>query len=207
MWNYLNSDDRRSLHFGWSTFYVNDLLGTELWDFGPSVTWRPTAALSTQMGVKFLRNRDDAQWVENVGDPPDHYVFARLEQRTVSFTARFNYTITPTLSIQVYVEPFVSAGAYTGFKEIAKGTAASYPDRFAPFAYAENPDFNYKSFRTTNVLRWEYRPGSTLFIVWQQAREDTGEYGDLALGRDLGDLFGLPATNVFLVKLAHWFNF
>lgn len=207
VWNYLGSDDRRSVHFGWGTFYLNDLYGTEIWDFGPSVTWRPTPALSVRVGMKYVLNRDDAQWVENIEGPPDHYVFAHLEQRTVSFTTRFNYTITPTLSIQVYAEPFVSSGAYTGFKELASATAPGYSDRFAPYAYNGSPDFNYKSFRTTNVLRWEYRPGSTLFVVWQQGREDTADSGDLALRRDLGDLFGLPATNVFLVKLAHWFNF
>ena len=88
-----------------------------------------------------------------------------------------NYTVTPALSIQVYMEPFVSAGDYSNFKELANGRSKSYEGRYAPFAYGGNPDFNYRSFRTTNVLRWEYKPGSTLFAVWQQGREDTLDHG------------------------------
>jgi hypothetical protein len=207
VWNYLNSDDRRSVHFGWGTFYLNDRRGTEIWDFHPNVTFRPTPALSVQLGIRYFLNRNDYQWVENIDGPPDHYVFAHLEQRTVSITTRFNYTITPTLSIQVYAQPFVSAGAYRDFRELAAGTASRYEDRFAPFAYEGNPDFNFKSFRTTNVLRWEYRPGSALFVVWQQARKEVGDFGELRAGRDFGDLFAIPATNAFLVKLSHWLNF
>ena len=61
--------------------------------------------------------------------------------------------------------------------------------------------------RTTNVLRWEYKPGSTLFVVWQQARENDAVPGGFRLGRDLRDIFGVPPRNVFLVKLAYWVNY
>lgn len=64
-----------------------------------------------------------------------------------------------------------------------------------------------KSFRTTNVLRWEYKPGSTLFVVWQQARENDAVPGGFALGRDVHGIFGAPPHNVFLVKLAYWLNY
>ena len=117
-----------------------------------------------------------------------------------------NYTITPQLTIQSYAEPFVSAGAYSRFKELVDGRAARYADRYAPFAYGTNPDFNYRSFRTTNVLRWEYKPGSALFVVWQQGREDTLEQGRFRFGRDFGGVFDAPGRNVFLVKLSYWIN-
>ena len=145
--------------------------------------------------------------IEEATDPETHYVFGRLEQTTVALTTRVNYTMSPTLSLQIYAEPFVSAGAYSSFKELVDGRADRYADRYAPYAYDGNPDFNYKSFRTTNVLRWEYRPGSTLFVVWQQNREDVGEYGEFRFGRDFGDVFGAPARNVFLVKMAYWLNY
>ncbi len=118
-----------------------------------------------------------------------------------------NYTLTPTLSLQLYAQPFVSAGGYTNFKELIDGRAAQYVDRYAPYAYLGNPDFNYRSFRTTNVLRWEYRPGSALFVVWQQGREATVPYGDFQFGRDFNGVFSAPATNVFLVKISRWMNF
>ena len=64
-----------------------------------------------------------------------------------------------------------------------------------------------KSFRTTNVLRWEYKPGSTLFVVWQQARENDAVPGGFRVGRDIHDIFGVPPHNVFLVKFAYWLNY
>ena len=100
------------------------------------------------------------------------YVFGRIEQKTMSFTTRFNYTMTPTLSLQIYAEPFVSAGEYSNFKELVDGRAAAYADRYAPYGYTGTPTSTIRSFRTTNVLRWEYRPGSALFVVWQQGKAD-----------------------------------
>ncbi len=164
------------------------------------------SALSITAGVNFQRNVDDSQWIEEVEDPSLHYVFGHLEQTTLGLNGRVSYTITPRLSIQLYAEPFVSAGAYTAFKELIDGRADQYEMRYAPFAYTENPDFNFKSFRTTNVLRWEYRPGSTLYVVWQQGREDETENGDFRFGRDVRGIFGTPSRNVFLVKLAYWLN-
>jgi len=133
-------------------------------------------------------------------------VFGRLKQRTVAFTFRANYTLTPNLSIQTYAEPFVSAGAYTNFRELTDPRAVNYADRYQAYAYGSNPDFNYRSFRTTNVLRWEYKPGSALFVVWQQGRQDSLSRGDFQFGRDFGGVFSAPAHNVFLVKLSYWLN-
>jgi hypothetical protein len=125
----------------------------------------------------------------------------------VAVTGRLNYALTPTLSLQMYAEPFMSAGDYSHFKELVNGRAARYEDRYAPYSYSDNPDFNYKSFRATNVLRWEYRPGSALFVVWQQGQELQTTQGDFRFGRDFRDVFGIPGKNVFLVKLTYWVNF
>lgn len=206
-WNYLNTDNRRlvsgSLNFSW----FNDRHGSSGWNFGPGLTWRPRRALLASVAVNIDRNRSPTQWVENVtGAERTHYVFGRIDQTTVSLATRVNYTMTPTLSLQIYARPFVSAGAYSEFKELVDGRAARYDDRYAPFVYADNPDFNVRSFRTTNVLRWEYRPGSTLFIVWQQGREDAARTGGFHFGRDFGGIFEAPATNMFLVKFSRWLN-
>ena len=131
----------------------------------------------------------------------------RIDQKTTGVSTRVNYTMSPALSLQIYARPFVSAGRYTNFKELVDGRADRYEDRYAPYEYAGNPDFNYRSFRTTNVLRWEYRPGSALFVVWQQGREEVASFGDFRPGRDVGAAFNAPATNVFLVKLSRWLNF
>jgi hypothetical protein len=121
-------------------------------------------------------------------------------------TTRVNYTLTPNLSLQVYAQPFVSAGDYENFREMINGRAVRYDDRYAPYAYAGNPDFRFLSFRTTNVMRWEFKPGSTLFVVWQQGREQFLPDGTVSFGRDFSDVFSTPSTNTVLVKLAYWLN-
>jgi hypothetical protein len=114
--------------------------------------------------------------------------------------------MTPNLSLQVYAEPFVSAGNYANYKELVDGRAKNYEDRYRPYAYSGNADFNIRSFRTTNVVRWEYKPGSTLFVVWQQGRYEYLEMGDFRFGRDFGGVFSTPSTNTFLVKFSYWLN-
>lgn len=211
-WWYLNTDNRRRLSISYSGGRGGDGHGSMWRDFGTSVTARPMSSLQITGGVHVNRNVFDSQWIDNLTGPANHYVFGHLDQTTLAFTGRVNYTIRPTLSLQLYAQPFVSAGDYTRFKELVDGRNPVYARRYQPFDYAyapdDNPDFNYRSFRTTNVLRWEYKPGSTLFVVWQQAREDTVHaYGDFRFGRDVGNIFAVSPQNVFLVKLAYWLNY
>lgn len=207
-WGYLNSDPRKPVTFNLSVSGFGDGKGSGNKNLSPSLTWRPNAGLSVSASMGYNKSQSDSQWITNLSDgKATHYVFGHLDQTTVSFTARVNYTIRPTLTLQVYAQPFVSAGAYSKFKELANGRARNYEDRYAPYAYSSNPDFNVRSFRTTNVVRWEYRPGSALFIVWQQGREDFANDGRFQFGQNLNDLFGTPATNVFLVKFSRWLNF
>ena len=204
-WNYLSSDERHAVSAGINTFKSSDHRGTSFSDLSPSVSYRPSSFLTVSGGLRFSRNHDQSQWIEQTAD--GRYVFGRLEQRTAGITARLNYTVTPALSIQLYAEPFVSAGDYSSFKALADGRSKSYDARYRPTAYDGNPDFNYRSFRTTNVLRWEYKPGSTLFVVWQQGREDTLDRGRFDFRSDFGGVFDAPARNVFLVKWAYWLNY
>jgi hypothetical protein len=107
----------------------------------------------------------------------------------------------------VYAQPFVSAGAYS--RTSRRSPTAARPDyatRYTPYDYPGDPDFNYRSFRTTNVLRWEYRPGSALFVVWQQGREEVAPIGTFDAGRDFGRTFAAPGRDVFLVKWSYWLN-
>ena len=203
MWGYVQSDDRPAVSGGIFTFVADDSLGSTVLDLGPDVSYRPSSFLRLTGGLHYNRNYDESQWVEGRAG---RYVFGRLHQQTVGLRMRANYTVTPTLSIQIYAEPFVSAGDYSSFKELANGRSKAYESRYRPIAYDGNPDFNYRSFRTTNVLRWEYKPGSTLFVVWQQGREGTVDRGTFDFNRDFGGIFESPARNVFLVKFAYWIN-
>ena len=208
VWYYANTDNRKALSFYFNGDYWADQYNSRRRGLGPGFNWRATTSMTLNMNLRYNLNQDDSQWVENYdeGDGRIHYVFGRIDQRTMSITTRFNYTMSPNLSLQVYAEPFVSAGAYTNYKELVDGRADKYEDRYTPYAYNGNADFNIRSFRTTNVLRWEYRPGSALFLVWQQGRSDNQTYGDFQINRDFGGVFAAPARNVFLIKFSYWLN-
>jgi hypothetical protein len=153
-------------------------------------------------------------------------VFASLDQTTFSADTRINWTFTPALSLEVFAQPFVSAGRYSRFGELeqpstsryalygeTRGTISATTDSVmidpdggggAPSFTIENPDFNIRSLRGNAVLRWEYRPGSALFVVWQQQRSGSTSFGDFDFERDVSAIFRQPLTNVFLVKLTYW---
>jgi hypothetical protein len=211
---YFNTDNSRVVSFHWdSNFFVDRPTGSgsgrRSYNFfvSPRLQFRPMSALSTEVGIGQNRSTDDAQWVTNLTDASrTHYVLGRLEQTTTSVTLRLSYTMTPTLSLQLYGQPFSSAGRYEHYKELVNGRAARYADRYAPFAYDGSADFTVLSFRTTNVLRWEYKPGSALFVVWQQGREGFRPDSRFRFGRDYGDIFSTPSANTVLVKLSYWLN-
>ena len=224
-WFGLWSDSRKPLRLqirnNWQLGPANDS-----WSYGSgvSVRWRPSSNATLSAGPSVNRRREDLQWVGRFGTVSPVYVFAELDQTTVGLTARADWTFSPTLSLQVYAEPFVSAGDYGDLRRITDPRADAYPDRFVPVEAVDgadgtirvdidgdgdaetfpNPDFNVRQFRSNAVLRWEYRPGSVLFAVWSQGRNHFARTGDFSLGDDLGTLFRQPGEDVFMVKLSHW---
>ena len=150
--------------------------------------------------------------------------------KTLSFSVRLNYTITPELSVEYYGQPFVSAGKYTNFNKITNPDANRYSDRYHIFSENEinysaqsgtysvdenlddkidfsfgNPDFNFRQFKSNLVVRWEYSPGSTLYLVWSQGRTGSGQNGNFSYGNDMKELFDVQPHNVFLLKFSYWF--
>src|SRR3954471_10716131 len=182
--------------------------------------------------IQFVRGATDALATSTYGR---RYVCSDLFQTTLSATTRVEWTLSPLLSFQLYAQPFASAGRFKSFKELATpgtqdylrygrdngstittvsdpttGATQSYtvdpdgPGAAAPFSIG-NPDFRTHSLRGNAVVRWEYRPGSALFFVWQQQREDFLPFeGDFQTGRETRMIFGRP-SNVFLVKATYWF--
>lgn len=160
----------------------------------------------------------------------NRYVLATLTQTTVSLDTRIDITLSPSLSFVMYAQPFVSAGRYEGFKEFLRpgqldfavygrdrGTISynADPDTLrytvdpdgtgaAPSFTIREPNFNVRSLRGNAVLRWDYRPGSSVYLVWQQQRSGFERIGDFATGRDVGAIFRTVPTNVFLVKATYW---
>ena len=156
--------------------------------------------------------------------------FPSLAQDDTAFETFFPerrpfFAFTPNLSLQLYAQPFVSSGRYSGFKQVADPKGERYADRFTPLKteiasvgyaadidgdgtpeFIRNLDFNFKQFRSNVVLRWEYRLGSTLFVVWSQGHQHIDPVGQFNLGSDIGTLFDAPAENVFMIKLNYWLN-
>ncbi len=172
---------------------------------------RIASRFSTGVNASYDRVINGQQWVGNYGallSDTTHYTFARLDQHILALTARANWTATPTLSFQLYAQPFVSTGAYADWRELDQARADRFDDRFRPFRSGlVPPGFNVKQFNSNAVVRWEYRPASALFLVWQQGRApNTRNPGTFDATRDVGDLFGSRPLNTLLVKFSYWFN-
>ena len=176
---------------------------------GFNLELRPLSRLSLEIGPGYGYNRDFAQWVENADDDgdgeDDRFIFGELESRVLEIGLRGDWAFTPALSLQLYMQPFVSVGDYGAIKELAR--PRSY--EFRPYAGLEdNPDFHRRALRSNLVLRWEYRPGSTLFAVWQQSRDHDFDGADPEF-RPAGDLtraFADDGDSIFLIKLNRWFG-
>ena len=173
---------------------------------------RPASNIELSIGPMYRYRIYDAQWVglveEDVnGSIHKHYVYGELTSQTLDFTTRANISFTPTLSLQFYVQPFITVGDYTNFKELVE--PRSY--QFKPYPLKRNPNFHMRSLRGNTVLRWEFRPGSTLFLVWSQSRaielEDVGA-ADLEFRpvHRLRSSFTDPGKDIFLIKCRYWFG-
>lgn len=171
---------------------------------------RVASRLSGSLGVSWDEVTNDQQWVGNYGNflsDTTHFTFAKLHQHILSVTMRANWTATPTLSFQLYGQPFVTTGEYSNWRELNAPRSHQYDDRFRSYRATAPSGFNVKQFNSNAVLRWEYRPASTLFVVWQQGRgEELGGRGTFVPGRDVRDLFGTRPLNTVLLKLSYWLN-
>lgn len=228
-------DDRKPLVAKFNGFYRWHPTGGHTWSFGGGVTWKPGPNFSLSLGPGYTFRYAEGQWVMSVVDPLKtstygvRYVLSDIDQKTLPIELRINWTFTPRLSLQAYLQPYVGTGDFYAFKELsaartfdfdyygeggsiidfADGVYTVDPDGeagpAAPFSFRD-PDFNLKSLRGTVVMRWEYRPGSLLYLVWTQRRADYAHPGDFEIWRDLGDLFRAPGDNVFMLKFSYRFE-
>jgi hypothetical protein len=204
---------------------------SSMFDVFPGLRLRLTNRISVSADYEYGHHVDDLQYVdtpENGSGP--RYVLGSIDQTTHSLTLRLNLSLTPDLTVQYYGSPFVSSGRYSAFKRTTDTVASDYEDRFhrygpdeityvpgdesyrveegatgAQYSFA-NPDFSFRQFRSNLVLRWEYTPGSALYVVWSQGRTSDADTYDDSLGHNLEALWDSAVRNVFLVKLQHWFS-
>ncbi|MGH2568265.1 MAG: DUF5916 domain-containing protein, partial [Bacteroidota bacterium] len=238
-----NSDNRKPVVLDMFGFTYNGgggvSYGTEI-----GVRWKPAPNVTLRLGPGYFVDEVGAQWVDDGKNPFSdqlatatygaRYVFANLNQRTLSANIRLNWTFTPQLSLQLFAQPLISSGDYFDFKELerpksydflrygdkgstlqerrdAAGKLSGYtadPDGNGPATPIQfgNPDFNFKSLRGNAVLRWEYRPGSTLYLVWTQSRSDFENEGKFQFRRSMSRLIEADADNIFMLKFTYWWS-
>ncbi|MBN2009344.1 carbohydrate binding family 9 domain-containing protein [candidate division KSB1 bacterium] len=236
MYGYTNiqTDNRKSVVFEVDGDVFSGEFGERDRSVGLEVEWKPAANVSVSIEPEISASRNIAQWVDNFEDASakltyDHrYVFAHMEQRTFSSDIRLSWTFTPRLSLQLFAQPLISSGDYSEFKALARpaiyefdvfgknGSTITYedetytvdPDGNGPaesFSF-DDPDFNFKSLRGNAVLRWEYSPGSAIYLVWTQSREESEVIGNMQFQRSMRKLFSADVNNIFMVKWTYWWN-
>ncbi len=233
-WIYLDTDERKTIQFSanyFSYFRDHKTAGSHNTNFGVRVQLSNAFNFSLYPG--YGKRYDDIAWI-STPDTLDEGIYLRgkIQQSTVHFTLRLNYNITPDFTIQFYGMPFISAGKYSEFKKINDSKAENFNDRFIQFpdeqVYydAENeiyeidensdgitdirfdqPSFNVFDFHSNLVIRWEYLPGSTVYLVWSQNRSESFSLGNFNLQEDIKTLFlETYPRDVFLIKLSYRFG-
>ncbi len=227
-------DSRKKISLGANADYSLSDAGNWGYGSGFWVEVKPASNVQVTVGPQFSRSSSSVQYVTVRADETNdeffgyRYIFADLVQRTLSMNTRINVTFTPSLSLELFAQPLISGADYERFKEfesrrdrrmrvfgpdevssdIVNGQRQytidpDGPGAAAPFSFAD-PNFNFRSLRGNAVFRWEYRPGSTLFVVWTQQRQDFASRGDFDFGRDRNALFAAKPDNILLVKMNYW---
>jgi len=217
VWFYLNGNGGRNFGSG----AIDG--GVEL-----GATIQARSNLDIFLAPSLYKRSDPLQYVDeqpDLGGAP-HYIFGRIHQTDVSLTLRMNWTFSPHFALQAYAQPYISSGHYDELKDVDHPAARAYADRFHAFGGDElqrvdgtyhvmrttgaafsfdQPDFNFRQLRSTIVLRWEYRPGSTVFAIWSHGQtSDQLDDGRFRLGRDLADLGRAATDNIVMVKANYW---
>lgn len=204
--------------------------------FWTSIEYRPTSYIQLEISPEFGWEIESDQYVTDVEDGlathtyGTRYVFSDLDLKYISTSIRLDWTFTPDMSLQFYVRPYINSGNFYNYKEFTtprKYRFDVYGEDAGIISYSESDeeytvdpdgsgaaetftfsqqDYNFRSIQGNTVFRWEYRPGSTLFLVWQHDRSSDDQQDDFRFRRDFRNLFDSKPTNIFLVKLSYWFG-
>ncbi|HEY2322179.1 MAG TPA: DUF5916 domain-containing protein [Thermoanaerobaculia bacterium] len=206
----LGSDNRKKFYFTVNAHANGAGDGSFDRSLGVTLTAQPSPSLVLSVSPTVERLHDHTQYLTTVADPSatatygNRYVFADLDQRTFELGTRVDWTLTPALSFQLYMQPFLASGDFHDYHSLVAARTADY----APYLGAiASPDFDFRSVRASAVARWEFRPGSALYVVWNENRADTVGTGSLRLGRDLRGVANAPSHDVFLIKMSYWLPF
>ena len=195
----------------------------------PSLTFRLGQHIHLTSQLNYAWNKDHLQYVNTVallGNANDRaaYVMGRMRQETYGLTFRLQGNITPDFSIQYYGSPFSSSARYDQFKLAGETLSHDYHKRFHELTDEQinwdddhytfndgtrngtfgNPDFSFNEFRSNLVIRWEYRPGSTLYAVWEHNRNGHRQVYQPGWGNQLHQLWHIAPSNTFMLKMNYW---
>ena len=204
----VSTDERKPLSLSWGGSYNDNGGGGFSHSVYAGVNYRPTSSVRLNVGPQFTRARDALQFITAEEDAAatetfgTRYVFASDRRTELSMSTRLDWTFTPTLSLQLYAQPYISANDFVNYRSLAR--PRSYA--FDPYAASGSDDFTFMSLRGNAVLRWEYRPGSTLFFVWQQDRAGDADTGQFSFGDNTRGIFDRASRNVLLIKATYWLN-
>jgi hypothetical protein len=200
---FTSSDSRKTWRVGMDAGLMRDEAGGSSDRVGFFLNLQPSSRLQTSLSTNYSFGTTAAQWISNTdvdADGVTDHVYGTLRQDVLDLTGRLTFAFARDLTVQVFLQPFVAVGAYSDIRRLARPRSFD----FAPAVLDENPDFNTKSLRTNTVLRWEYRPGSTFFVVWNRSSSNDGRPGAFSPWRDLGTAFATEGSHVLMVKMNYW---
>jgi hypothetical protein len=229
-----STDSRKKLVFDTSTSFRKgyDNSSENVYAEG-GFSYKPTNYLVLSFNPSYSKSFSEIQYVSTINQQQgDKFIFAGIDRETVCASFRINVNLSPDLTLQYWGQPFIATGAYNNHKQIVNPMADNYNDRFRIFSpdqisrdgdkylidenedkitdyRFDRKDFNKKEFLSNLVLRWEYSPGSSVFLVWNQSRSSSNNSGNLHLTDDLGDLFNGSYNkphHVFLIKFSYRFG-
>ena len=222
----IGNDNRKKVFFEFSADHSTDVEGGNSHTFYLTTTYRPTPAIKFSVTPTFSQTANITQYVTTLDDSSatatygKRYIFARIDQRTLDVGTRAEWTVSSRLSFQLFLQPFIASGAYKEYKSLSRPRSGAYTPldanaiTFDPASNSynvatahssfDNPDFNVRSVRGSAVVRWEFRPGSALYVVWNENRSDQVTSGDFRLRRDLSALPAALSKDVFLIKVSYW---
>lgn len=167
---------------------------------------RPYSALTFSVRPEYQRSLNDLQYVDTLTQPTPAIILGRLSQETFSLTLRLQWALSRTFTFEAYAMPFLSAGDYQVFYEVVAPRAADYEDRKRPTAYAGDDRFLVAEVRSNLVLRWDYWPGSSMYLAWAHEQLHDGDHRTLDLTRDVPAMLGARTTDTLFFKWAHYLD-
>ena len=231
VWLYLESDTRKKLSFQYQGQHnrQNNNAGSRDM-FSPIIRYQPLSTLEFLLEPSYTVSRSELQYVDEQSwnnDP--RYLLGTINQKIFAVSARINVNIRPNLTIEYWGQPFFTSGSYRDLKMVTHPTSSTYSDRFHTYDAQqlsgpdvdnnylvdenrdgktdyqfENPNFNFNEFLSNLVLRWEYLPGSTLYLVWSQSRLYESTSGDFDLSHNLTELYNHEKpNNTIMLKLSY----